>query len=52
MDFNDQNNLGTQPQEQKAPTTCHTIADLFHPEEQKGSETPLAFGAWQPVGKF
>ena len=52
MDSNDQNSLNTEQQEQKAPPTCHTITDLFHPEERKDSESPLAFGSWQPVGKF
>lgn len=52
MDPNDQNSLNTEQQEQKAPPTCHTITDLFHPEKRKDSESPLAFGSWQPVGKF
>lgn len=52
MAFNDQSGRTTEPQEQNQPTTCHTITDLFHPEDQKDSESPLAFGSWQPVGKF
>ncbi len=42
-------NPSTEPQ---APPTCHTITDLFHPEEQKDSESPLEYGNWQVVGKF
>lgn len=52
MDPNDQNSPNTEQQEQKAPHTCHTITDLFHPEERKDSESPLAFGGWQVVGEF
>lgn len=52
MDFNDQNSPGAEPQGQKVPSTCYTVTDLFHPEERKDSESPLAFGSWQPVGKF
>lgn len=52
MDQNDQNGPGTETKEQQALPTCHTITDLFHPEEKKDSETPLEFGSWQVVGKF
>ena len=40
------------PDVQQAPQTCHTITDLFHPEEQNDSKTPLSFSNWQVVGKF
>lgn len=52
MDSNDQNSPSAEPQGQKVPPTCHTITDLFHPEERKDSESPLMFGSWQAVGKF
>ena len=52
MEQKGQNSPGPEPQEQQAHPTCHTITDLFHPEEKKDSETPLEFGSWQVVGKF
>ena len=52
MEQKGQNSPGPEPQEQQAPPTCHTITDLFHPEEKKDSETPLLFGSWKVEGKF
>lgn len=52
MDQNDQNGPGTETKEQQELPTCHTITDLFRPEEPKDGESPLMFGSWQVVGKF
>lgn len=52
MEQKDQNGTSHETKEQQVPPTCHTITDLFHPEEKKDSETPLSFGSWQVVGKF
>lgn len=52
MEQKDQNGTSHETKEQQVPPTCHTITDLFHPEEKKDSETPLEFGSWQVVGKF
>ena len=52
MEQKDQNGTSHETKEQRVPPTCHTITDLFHPEEKKDSETPLSFGSWQVVGKF
>ena len=52
MNSSDRINHNTDPQAQKEAPTCHTITDLFHPEESKDSESPLMFGSWQVVGKF